>query len=95
MLLKNCRKGTNQSRIRFEIIVHELVKMLHETIVDYYVKFVNYPSCKVKAGWLALLCPYVHRVFAKLLLKTSGEVARCAEAYLVGNLVDGLSGGLQ
>ena len=44
--------------------------MIHETIVDYYVKFVNNPLYKGKTGRLALLCPYLHRIFAELLLET-------------------------
>ena len=39
--------------------------------------------------------PQIHRVFAVLLTETFGEVARCAETYLVGYLLNGLVGGGQ
>ena len=56
--------------IRLSNIVQQRIKMIHETIVDYYVKFVNNPLYKGKTGRLALLCPYLHRIFAELLLET-------------------------
>ena len=66
--------------------------MFHGTIIDYFVN-----SVKSSAAWgicrlSMLLCPQLHGVFAVLLLETFGEIARRAEAHLVGNLLYGLVG---
>ena len=55
--IKNWRKDTHMQMLRLTKIVHNLSEMFQETIVHYYVNFVNSPYIKAKGRICIMILP--------------------------------------